>query len=74
MLSGFIFPIETMPAAIQVLTNVTPAKFYVVILRAILLRGAGISAFWDQLIYLGIFGTVFITLAIIVDKRSKGKQ
>ena len=74
MLSGFIFPIETMPAAIQVLTNVTPAKFYVVILRAILLRGAGISAFWDQLIYLGIFGTVFITLAIIIDKRSKGKQ
>src|SRR3972149_4869067 len=72
MLSGFIFPIETMPAAIQILTNVTPAKFYVVILRAILLRGAGISAFWDQLIYLGIFGTVFITLAIIVDKRSKG--
>lgn len=74
ILSGFIFPIETMPAAIQVLTNITPAKFYIVILRAILLRGAGISAFWEQLIYLGIFGAVFISLATIIDKRSRGKN
>lgn len=73
ILSGFIFPIESMPAAIQVLTNITPAKFYIVILRAILLRGAGISAFWDQLIYLGIFGTVFIVLATLADKKSKNK-
>ncbi|HOI31080.1 MAG TPA: ABC transporter permease [Melioribacteraceae bacterium] len=73
ILSGFIFPIESMPAAIQLLTNITPAKFYIVILRAILLRGAGISAFWDQLIYLGIFGTVFIVLATLADKKSKNK-
>ncbi|MDY0083533.1 MAG: ABC transporter permease [Ignavibacteriaceae bacterium] len=74
ILSGFIFPIETMPQAIQILTNITPAKFYVIILRAILLRGAGVSAFWEQLIYLGIFGTIFITLATIIDKRSRGKN
>lgn len=73
ILSGFIFPIESMPVAIQVLTNITPAKFYIVILRAILLRGAGISAFWDQLIYLGIFGLIFIVLATLVDKKSKNK-
>ncbi|MEW6508877.1 MAG: ABC transporter permease [Bacteroidota bacterium] len=73
ILSGFIFPIESMPVAIQVLTNITPAKFYIVILRAILLRGAGIGAFWDQLIYLGIFGTVFIVLATLADKKSKNK-
>ncbi|MDP2303153.1 MAG: ABC transporter permease [Ignavibacteria bacterium] len=73
ILSGFIFPIESMPVAIQILTNITPAKFYIVILRAILLRGAGISAFWDQLIYLGIFGIFFIALATVVDKKSKNK-
>ncbi|MFA6596116.1 MAG: ABC transporter permease [Ignavibacteriaceae bacterium] len=73
ILSGFIFPIESMPVAIQILTNITPAKFYIVILRAILLRGAGISAFWDQLIYLGVFGLVFIALATAVDKKSKNK-
>lgn len=73
ILSGFIFPIESMPVAIQILTNITPAKFYIVILRAILLRGAGISAFWDQLIYLGIFGLFFIVLATVADKKSKNK-
>lgn len=73
ILSGFIFPIESMPVAIQVLTNITPAKFFIVILRAILLRGAGISAFWDQLVYLGIFGLIFIVLATLVDKKSKNK-
>jgi ABC-2 type transport system permease protein len=71
ILSGFIFPIESMPTVIQWVTNITPAKFYIVILRAILLRGAGLSAFWDQLIYLLIFGIVFIGLATIVDKRAK---
>ncbi|TFG81102.1 MAG: ABC transporter permease [Chrysiogenales bacterium] len=73
ILSGFIFPIESMPSAIQLLTNVTPAKFYIVILRAILLRGVGISAFWEQLIYLAIFGVIFTMLAILVDKKSKNK-
>lgn len=71
ILSGFIFPIESMPTVIQWVTNITPAKFYIVILRAILLRGAGLSAFWDQLIYLLIFGIVFIGLATIVDRREK---
>ena len=71
ILSGFIFPIESMPTIIQWVTNITPAKFYIVILRAILLRGAGLSAFWDQLIYMLIFGIVFIALATIVDRKAK---
>lgn len=71
ILSGFIFPIESMPTVIQWITNITPAKFYIVILRAILLRGAGLSAFWDQLIYLLIFGIVFIALATIADRKAK---
>lgn len=71
ILSGFIFPIESMPTVIQWITNLTPAKYYIVILRAILLRGIGISAFWEQLIYLLIFGLIFIALATLVDKRAK---
>lgn len=71
ILSGFIFPIESMPPVIQWVTNITPAKFYIVILRAILLRGVGIEAFWDQLLYLVIFGLVFIVLATIVNRKAK---
>jgi len=69
ILSGFIFPIDSMPWIIQVITNVTPAKFFIEILRAIILRGVGLSAFWDQLIYLIIYTTVLIALASIIGKR-----
>lgn len=63
ILSGFIFPVESMPKIIQILTNITPAKFYIVALRAIILRGVGITAFWDQLIYLLLFSVFFLGAA-----------
>ena len=66
ILSGFIFPIESMPYAIQVITNITPAKFFIVILRAIILRGVGLQAFWHQLIYLIFFAIVFLFLATVI--------
>lgn len=69
ILSGFIFPIDSMPWIIQIITNVTPAKFFIEILRAIILRGVGLSAFWDQLIYLIIFTTILIALASVIGKR-----
>ena len=69
ILSGFIFPIDSMPAAIQVLTNVTPAKFFIVILRAIVLRGVGMAAFWEQVVYLLIFTLVLISLATVLSRR-----
>jgi len=69
ILSGFVFPIDSMPWIIQIITNITPAKFFINILRAIILRGVGISAFWDQIIYLLIFITIFVVLASVIGKR-----
>jgi ABC-2 type transport system permease protein len=69
ILSGFVFPIDSMPVIIQVITNITPAKFFINILRAIILRGVGISAFWDQIVYLLIFTTILIVLASAIGKR-----
>ncbi len=66
ILSGFIFPIESMPAVLQIITNITPVKFYIVILRAIILRGVGLEAFWDQVIYLLLFATVLLIIASVV--------
>jgi ABC-2 type transport system permease protein len=71
ILSGFIFPIESMPEPIQWLTNITPAKFYLVILRSILLKGAGIQAFWSQVIYLFIFSFAFLFLAALINKKGE---
>jgi ABC-2 type transport system permease protein len=74
ILSGFIFPIESMPEPIQWLTNITPAKFYLVILRSILLKGAGIQAFWSQVIYLFIFSFAFLLLAAVINKKGEVEQ
>jgi len=69
ILSGFIFPIDSMPYLVQIITNVTPVKFFLKILRAIMLRGVGIEAFWDQLIYLGIFTIILIVLGTVIYKK-----
>ncbi len=69
ILSGFIFPIDNMPLAVQILTNITPAKFFIVILRNIILKGVGIESFFMQIVYLMIFALIFITLSIISSKK-----
>ena len=68
MLSGFIFPIASMPPVLQGITYIVPARYFLVALRGIVLKGVGIEAFWDQMIYLLII--IFIVIAISI-KRFK---
>ena len=63
MLSGFVFPIASMPAAIQVLTYIVPARYFIVALRSIVLKGAELSTFWTQLFALAVYAAVILTLA-----------
>lgn len=72
MLSGFMFPIRSMPWWLQVISNITPAKFYLVILRSIILKGVGISAFWDQAVYLCIFIAFMLTVSIRRFRKTVG--
>jgi len=48
LLSGFIFPIESMPWPLRVFANVVPAKWFVVIARGIMLKGVGLEYLWPQ--------------------------
>lgn len=73
ILSGFVFPIESMPYLIQIITNVSPAKFFIEILRAIVIRGVGISAFWQNGIYLLIYTIVLFSLATLIDKKKASR-
>ena len=63
MLSGFVFPISSMPAAIQAVTYIVPARYFIVALRAIVLKGAGLSAFWTQLGALAVYAAAMVALA-----------
>jgi drug efflux transport system permease protein len=69
ILSGFIFPISSMPAVIQYITHVVPARYFLVALRAIVLKGAGITAFWEDMAALAIFATIALGLASLRLKR-----
>ena len=70
ILSGFIFPISSMPVVVQWITHIVPARYFLVALRAIVLKGADVTAFWQQLMALAIFATVATALASTVRKRS----
>jgi ABC-2 type transport system permease protein len=62
-LSGFVFPIENMPAAIQPITYLIPLRYFVVILRGIFLKGVGLETLWPQALALFAWGVVILTLA-----------
>ena len=73
ILSGFIFPIDSMPPIIQIITNITPAKYFIVVLRGIIIKGVGFNAFWEQWIYLLLFSSFFLILSIIIYNKSLKK-
>jgi ABC-2 type transport system permease protein len=52
-----------MPAVIQAITHIVPARYFLVALRSIVLKGADISAFWNELLALAIFATIALSLA-----------
>jgi ABC-2 type transport system permease protein len=55
LFSGFMFPIENMPVALQVISNIVPAKWYYIIVKAIMIKGLGFAAVWKEtLILLGM--------------------
>jgi|JI6StandDraft_1071083.scaffolds.fasta_scaffold05318_6 ABC-2 type transport system permease protein len=52
LLSGFIFPTSSMPYPLQVFSNIIPAKHFIIILRGIMLKGAGLDSLWPQTLIL----------------------
>ena len=64
MLSGFVFPIENMPQVFQVATLVIPLRYFFVIIRGIMLKGAGLADLWEQFASLLVLGTLILGLSI----------
>lgn len=60
LLSGFIFPISSMPPIIQFFTYLVPAKYFLVILRGIFLKGNGLVILWPQVLALILFASFFV--------------
>jgi ABC-2 type transport system permease protein len=64
LLSGFIYPIFNMPPAIQAVTYFVPARYYIIILRGLFLKGNGIDVMWDEALFLFLFAALMFSLAI----------
>jgi ABC-2 type transport system permease protein len=68
-LSGFIFPIENMPAVIQPFTYLIPLRYFLVIVRGIFLKGIGLDLLWPQAAALAAWGAVVLVLAVVRSRK-----
>jgi ABC-2 type transport system permease protein len=64
LLSGFIFPVENMPWILRVISNIIPAKWFVIIVKEIMLKGSGILDIWKETLIMIGFIIVFIGASI----------
>jgi ABC-2 type transport system permease protein len=64
MLSGFSFPIRSMPQAVQWLTYLNPMRYFLDIVRGIFLKGSGFDVLWPNMAALAVFGVVVLSISI----------
>jgi ABC-2 type transport system permease protein len=64
MLSGLIFPLASMPLPMQVISHIVPARWFIEIVRGIMLKGVGLGVLWPQLVILTVMLVALLALAI----------
>jgi ABC-2 type transport system permease protein len=70
ILSGFAFPISSMPQVLQWFTYVNPLRYYLVVIRGVLLKGVGLSVLWPEFVAMAIIASVLLTLSILRFRKS----
>jgi ABC-2 type transport system permease protein len=64
LLSGFMFDIANMPKALQMVTYLVPARYFVTMLRGLYLKGVGPAVLWSDGIFLVIFAVLMLALSL----------
>lgn len=70
LLSGFIFPIKSMPRILQLLSYAIPTRYFIFIIRGIFLKGVGVPYFFDEVLMLALCSLLIGLLALVVLKRT----
>ena len=65
LLSGFFFPIENMPPILQAVTYLVPARYFMVVIRGIFLKGVGLAVLWKELVFLAIFAALMLLASAV---------
>ena len=63
LLSGFMFAIDIMPLPLRLITYFVPARYFLVVVRGIFLKGAGFDVLWPQIATLAAMGATILSLA-----------
>lgn len=63
-LSGFLFPIESMPPVLQAISNIIPAKHFIIIVKGIMIKGTGLDLLWKPTLILFAMATVLIIVSL----------
>jgi ABC-2 type transport system permease protein len=70
ILSGFAFPIAAMPRALQWFTLINPLRYFLVVIRAVFLKGVGIGVLWPDLTAMAVLGVGMFTLNVLRFRKS----
>ena len=70
MLSGYIFEIKNMPALLRYISHLVPAKYFIQIIRGVMLKGSDITVLWGDAAFLVLLA---VALLVIASKRFKLK-
>ena len=73
LLSGFAFAIGNMPVAIQIITYIVPARYFVTMVKGIFLRGVVVETLWPDLLFLVLFAFVVAGAAIRLTRKRLGR-
>ncbi len=63
LLSGFIFPIVSLPKILQIISYLVPAKYFLIIIRSLMLKGVGLGQLWQPTLFLLVFGTLLLAVS-----------
>ena len=64
LLSGFIFPIESMPEVLQVVSHIVPAKWFLIVVRGIMIRGIGLEFLWMETLIIAGMTMLFVGVSV----------
>ena len=70
VLSGFAFPIAAMPRVLQWFTVINPLRYFLVVIRAVLLKGVGLDIVWPSMLAMAGLGIAMLTLSILRFSKS----
>ena len=72
LLSGLVFPIPNMPAAVQYITLINPLRYFIIVIQDVFLKGVGLTVLWPQLAAMAILGTALLGLSVWRLRRRLG--